>query len=147
MLLIMLSASGSPSHYIQHAHEEHPPTPVPLHRDITLTPRQRIAVYKELYRLRQMENRTPQQQQRLDEMAAIFEYDGQDTCAAGAPPDPSASILLACPDPPPAAQAPECPAQLPPALWPLVCSSRLLFESPSFVGCRWHVPGEVPRED
>lgn len=85
MLLIMLSASGSPSHCIQHAHEEHPPTPVPLHRDITLTPRQRIAVYKELYRLRQMENRTPQQQQRLDEMAAIFEYDGQDTCAAGAP--------------------------------------------------------------
>lgn len=101
-------------------------------RDITLTPRQRIAVYKELFRLRQMENRTPEQQvgmprglqsaiggkqaglsrqrhcparclrpgqcnhcmeanlrtscplqARLDEMAAIFEYDGQDTCAAG----------------------------------------------------------------
>lgn len=33
-------------------------------RDITLTPRQRIAVYKELFRLRQMENRTPEQQVR-----------------------------------------------------------------------------------
>ncbi|KAL4426062.1 hypothetical protein ABPG77_007858 [Micractinium sp. CCAP 211/92] len=51
-------------------------------RDITLTPRQRIAVYKELFRLRSMENRTPAQQARLDEMAKIFEYDGQDTCAA-----------------------------------------------------------------
>lgn len=51
-------------------------------RDITITPRQRIAVYKELYRLRSMPTRTPVQQARLDEMAAIFEYDGQDTCAA-----------------------------------------------------------------
>jgi D-lactate dehydrogenase len=52
-------------------------------RDITLTPRQRIAVYKELFRLRAIENRDAAQQQRLDEMAKIFEYDGQDTCAAG----------------------------------------------------------------
>lgn len=51
-------------------------------RDVTITPRQRIAVYKELYRLRTMPSRTPEQQARLDEMAAIFEYDGQDTCAA-----------------------------------------------------------------
>lgn len=51
-------------------------------RDITLTPRQRIAVYKELYRLRTMPSRTPEQQARLDEMAKIFEYQGQDTCAA-----------------------------------------------------------------
>lgn len=51
-------------------------------RDVTITPRQRIAVYKELYRLQGMPNRTPEQQKRLDEMSAIFEYDGQDTCAA-----------------------------------------------------------------
>lgn len=36
--------------------------PLPPRRDITLTPRQRIAVYKELFRLRSMENRTPAQQ-------------------------------------------------------------------------------------
>lgn len=51
-------------------------------RDITITPRQRIAVYKELYRLKSMPNRTAEQQKRLDEMSAIYEYDGQDTCAA-----------------------------------------------------------------
>lgn len=51
-------------------------------RDVTLTPRQRIAVYKELYRLRSMPQRTAEQQKRLDEMAALFEYNGQDTCAA-----------------------------------------------------------------
>ena len=59
-----------------------PPAPTAHRRDITLTPRQRIAVYKELYRLRSMDNRTAAQQTRLDEMAKIFEYDGQDTCAA-----------------------------------------------------------------
>lgn len=51
-------------------------------RDITITPRQRIAVYKELYRLREIPNRTAAQQMRLDEMTKSFEYDGQDTCAA-----------------------------------------------------------------
>ncbi|KAI3429690.1 hypothetical protein D9Q98_005775 [Chlorella vulgaris] len=51
-------------------------------RDVTLTPRQRIAVYKELFRLRQIADPTPQQQERLAEMSKIFEYDGQDTCAA-----------------------------------------------------------------
>lgn len=51
-------------------------------RDVTITPRQRIAVYKELTRLRNMELRTTEQQTRLDEMAQIFEYQGQDTCAA-----------------------------------------------------------------
>ena len=51
-------------------------------RDITLTPRQRIAVYKELHRLKSMDVRTAAQQTRLDEMAQIFEYQGQDTCAA-----------------------------------------------------------------
>lgn len=51
-------------------------------RDVTITPRQRIAVYKELYRLRSMPNRTPEQQRRYDEMSAAFIYDGKDTCAA-----------------------------------------------------------------
>ena len=51
-------------------------------RDLTITPRQRIAVYKEIYRMRSMPDRTPEQQKRLDEMSAIYEYDGQDTCAA-----------------------------------------------------------------
>ena len=49
---------------------------------MTLTPRQRIAVYKELFRLKQISDPTPQQQARLDEMSKIFAYDGQDTCAA-----------------------------------------------------------------
>jgi D-lactate dehydrogenase len=49
---------------------------------VTLTPRQRIAVYKELFRLRQFADPTPQQQARLAEMSKIFAYDGQDTCAA-----------------------------------------------------------------
>ncbi|KAH7615608.1 hypothetical protein Ndes2526B_g09647 [Nannochloris sp. 'desiccata'] len=51
-------------------------------KDLTITPRQRIAVYKEIYRLKEMEARTPQQEARLAEMSAIYEYDGQDTCAA-----------------------------------------------------------------
>jgi D-lactate dehydrogenase len=50
-------------------------------KDITLTPRQRIAVYKELFRLRSIEDRTSEQQSRLDEMTRLFEY-GADTCAA-----------------------------------------------------------------
>jgi D-lactate dehydrogenase len=51
-------------------------------RDVTITPRQRIAVYKELYRLREMPSRTPAQETRMAAMAAQFEYDGKDTCAA-----------------------------------------------------------------
>jgi len=51
-------------------------------RDLTLTPRQRIAVYKEIYRLKSMPSRTPAQEERLVEMSKVFEYDGIDTCAA-----------------------------------------------------------------
>ena len=51
-------------------------------RDLTLTPRQRIAVFKEIYRLKSMPSRTPEQETRLQEMSKIFEYDGIDTCAA-----------------------------------------------------------------
>lgn len=136
---------------------------LPTHpcRDITLTPRQRIAVYKELYRLRQIDNRTPQQQARLDEMAAIFEYDGQDTCAAGGgrllyrSGLPSGSSTVASPFflfvaclcdgthahfgpkfyPVPESRCP-CPHMCP-----------LFFSQTARSCCRRHVPGEVPRED
>ena len=51
-------------------------------RDLTLTPRQRIAVFKEIYRLKSIPSRTPEQEKRLAEMSKTFEYDGIDTCAA-----------------------------------------------------------------
>lgn len=51
-------------------------------RDLTLTPRQRIAVFKEIFRLKSIDNRTPEQETRLTEMSAIYDYDGIDTCAA-----------------------------------------------------------------
>ncbi|BDA46133.1 probable glycolate oxidase subunit GlcD at N-terminal half [Coccomyxa sp. Obi] len=51
-------------------------------RDITLTPRQRITTYREISRLRSMPNATPEQQQRLKELSSIYEYQGEETCAA-----------------------------------------------------------------
>jgi D-lactate dehydrogenase len=51
-------------------------------RDLTLTPRQRITVFRELARLKQMPDPSPQEKSRLSEMSAKYEYDGESTCAA-----------------------------------------------------------------
>lgn len=51
-------------------------------RDLTLTPRQRITVYREMSRLRALPNRSQQEEQRLKEFGDLYEYLGLDTCAA-----------------------------------------------------------------
>jgi D-lactate dehydrogenase len=51
-------------------------------RDVSLTPRQRITVYREISRLQAMENRGTEDQARLDEFLDIFSYAGDSTCAA-----------------------------------------------------------------
>jgi D-lactate dehydrogenase len=51
-------------------------------RDITLTPRQRIASYKEMARLKQLPGPTPAEQQRLKDFQRIYDYQGDATCAA-----------------------------------------------------------------
>ena len=51
-------------------------------RDITLTPRQRITTYREISRLRDLDDRTAAQQQRLTDFEQSYEYDGDATCAA-----------------------------------------------------------------
>jgi formate hydrogenlyase subunit 6/NADH:ubiquinone oxidoreductase subunit I len=51
-------------------------------RDITLTPRQRIATYKEIHRLRRIPNPTEAEKDRLKTFEGAYEYDGNATCAA-----------------------------------------------------------------
>lgn len=51
-------------------------------RDITLTPRQRIATYKEIFRLRALTAPTAEEAARLKAFESGFEYDGKETCAA-----------------------------------------------------------------
>lgn len=52
-------------------------------RDITLTPRQRIATYKEITRLRGLgENADAESRARLASFEKAFDYDGDATCAA-----------------------------------------------------------------
>lgn len=51
-------------------------------RDITLTPRQRITSYREINRLRRIENPTRDEEARLRAFETSFEYDGEATCAA-----------------------------------------------------------------
>jgi D-lactate dehydrogenase len=54
-------------------------------KDTTLTPRQRITVYKEMYRLEEMNKAglaTPEDQKRLADFQASWSYDGEATCAA-----------------------------------------------------------------
>ena len=51
-------------------------------RDVSLTPRQRITVYREISRLQAMENRSTEDQARFDEFLDIFSYAGDSTCAA-----------------------------------------------------------------
>eukprot|EP01025_Chloroclados_australasicus_P005935 TRINITY_DN1193_c0_g1_i3.p1 TRINITY_DN1193_c0_g1~~TRINITY_DN1193_c0_g1_i3.p1 ORF type:complete len:1087 (-),score=151.26 TRINITY_DN1193_c0_g1_i3:409-3669(-) len=52
-------------------------------KDLTLTPRQRIGVYREINRLREIgDRRTPEQQARLDQFESQYVYQGDATCAA-----------------------------------------------------------------
>jgi ferredoxin len=51
-------------------------------KDITLTPRQRIATFKEITRLRSLPQPSPAESQRLAVFEKSFEYDGDATCAA-----------------------------------------------------------------
>ncbi|KAK9807175.1 hypothetical protein WJX73_004038 [Symbiochloris irregularis] len=51
-------------------------------RDVTLTPRQRITVLREMARLKTIAEPTSQQQQRLEELSSGYEYLGENTCAA-----------------------------------------------------------------
>lgn len=51
-------------------------------RDFSLTPRQRITVWREINRLQKLPQRTKDEDQRMKEFLEIFEYQGKDTCAA-----------------------------------------------------------------
>ncbi|KAG2497441.1 hypothetical protein HYH03_004596 [Edaphochlamys debaryana] len=54
-------------------------------RDVTITPRQRISVYREMYRLREKATAgtaSPEEQKQLAEISKAYEYDGEATCAA-----------------------------------------------------------------
>ena len=51
-------------------------------RNITLTPRQRIAIYREISRLETIKNRTEKEEYELKELKGGFKYMGIDTCAS-----------------------------------------------------------------
>jgi D-lactate dehydrogenase len=51
-------------------------------RDVTLTPRQRITVWREISRLRALPARSAEQESRLQAFTASFDYLGTSTCAA-----------------------------------------------------------------
>lgn len=53
-------------------------------RDVTLTPRQRISVFKEIHRLQTLEpsEKGPQEAARLDTFKESYAYNGEATCAA-----------------------------------------------------------------
>ncbi len=51
-------------------------------RDLSLTPRQRITVFREISRLRALPNRTADEDARLKEFEEIYVYQGEQTCAA-----------------------------------------------------------------
>jgi D-lactate dehydrogenase len=51
-------------------------------RDVTLTPRQRITVYREISRLRALPSRSGEDEARLKEFTTAFDYLGTSTCAA-----------------------------------------------------------------
>ena len=51
-------------------------------RDITLTPRQRITVWREINRLRAMPSRGAAEEARLADLVAGYDYQGESTCAA-----------------------------------------------------------------
>ena len=51
-------------------------------KDLSLTPRQRITVYREISRLQDIESPSNEEQARLHEFLDIFTYEGDATCAA-----------------------------------------------------------------
>jgi D-lactate dehydrogenase len=51
-------------------------------RDLSLTPRQRVTVYREISRLKAKTARSPEEEARLVEMTEAFDYMGNATCAA-----------------------------------------------------------------
>lgn len=51
-------------------------------RDVTLTPRQRITVFREISRLKALPSRTAAEELKLKEFREAFDYLGQSTCAA-----------------------------------------------------------------
>jgi len=51
-------------------------------RDLSLTPRQRITTYREISRLKALPERSQEQEQRLKDFQELFEYLGEQTCAA-----------------------------------------------------------------
>ncbi|KAL6754380.1 glycolate dehydrogenase [Haematococcus lacustris] len=51
-------------------------------RDVTLTPRQRIAVYREMHRLNTLPDASSAEKTRLADLQKSYEYQGADTCAA-----------------------------------------------------------------
>lgn len=51
-------------------------------RDLSLTPRQRVTVYREISRLKAKESLTIPEQERLRQMTEAFDYMGNATCAA-----------------------------------------------------------------
>mmetsp|Transcript_7098 Transcript_7098/g.12157 ORF Transcript_7098/g.12157 Transcript_7098/m.12157 type:complete len:1103 (+) Transcript_7098:137-3445(+) len=51
-------------------------------KDLTLTPRQRIVVFREVHRLSTLPSPTAEETSRLAEMREAYEYQGVDTCAA-----------------------------------------------------------------
>jgi len=51
-------------------------------KDVTLTPRQRVTVYREISRLKAKGNRSMEEEERLEQMVEAFDYMGNSTCAA-----------------------------------------------------------------
>lgn len=51
-------------------------------KDLSLTPRQRIATYKEIARLKTIPNPSDAIKKRLADFQKAFDYDGDATCAA-----------------------------------------------------------------
>ena len=51
-------------------------------RDFSLTPRQRITTYREMARLRHLDNRSAEETARLREFETLWAYNGEQTCAA-----------------------------------------------------------------
>jgi len=51
-------------------------------KDLTLTPRQRIASYREMNRLQALPDASPAEKKRLEDFSALYAYNGEATCAA-----------------------------------------------------------------
>jgi len=51
-------------------------------KDLSLTPRQRITVWREIKRMEELPSKTPEDEKRLGEFHSLFSYYGEATCAA-----------------------------------------------------------------